>query len=100
MKRKLLLFTVVLAITSFSINTSYGLFGTETWTQTVEQVACSASGSGAAAAGGGSASISGAGQVIYAHYLYDVMSCPGWAWGCYDAGAVPRFLGIVSACPS
>lgn len=94
MRRRLLLFGAILTMTGMFINTSYSLFGTETYTKTVVLVPCSLSGSGGVSGeitpGGGGASVTGSGTVVYAHYKGKVKSCPGWAWGCFDYGAVPE----------
>ncbi len=105
MKRKFLLFTALVVITGVFINTTYGAFGTETYTKTIVKIACSAGGggglSGEVTPGGGSGSINGSGKIVYAHYAGRVKSCPGWAWGCWDYGAVPEITNTtpVIGCP-
>tara|TARA_R110001592_G_scaffold328284_1_gene609772 strand:+ start:924 stop:1247 length:324 start_codon:yes stop_codon:yes gene_type:complete len=99
MKRKAIVFSFVLATVSLCLNVSYGAFGTETWSATIITVACSGSGGGSISgnfdATGGGGSISGSGSVEFAHYAGKIKSCPGWAWGCYDAGAQPEIVSYI-----
>lgn len=103
MRRRLMLFIAIVAMSGIILNTSYGAFGTETWTATIHKVECSVSGSGAISGEvnpvGGSGAISGSGTVVYAHYAARIKSCPGWAWGCYDQGAVPEITNLVPTQP-
>ncbi|MFT4851587.1 MAG: hypothetical protein ACJAS3_002222 [Roseivirga sp.] len=106
MKRRISIFSIVVATICLSINVSYGKYGTETYKKTVVKVECSIEGSGSASGnvnpGGGGGSISGAGSVVYAHYPGKIKTCPGWARGCWDAGEeaeITSFTPIIS-CPN
>ncbi|MBO3700403.1 hypothetical protein [Roseivirga sp. E12] len=106
MIKRLFLVSAILMLSAFFVNTSYGLFGTETYTTTIIKIECSVSGSGGVSGevtpGGGGASITGSGNVVYAHYSGRIKSCPGWAWGCYDAGAIPEITNTtpIQPCPN
>ncbi|MFT7056376.1 MAG: hypothetical protein ACJAR3_002011, partial [Roseivirga sp.] len=48
MKRRISIFSIVVATICLSINVSYGKYGTETYKKTVVKVECSIEGSGSA----------------------------------------------------